>query len=243
MCKLGKIQDYFEKIYIINLPERQDRRNEMAEQLTKIGLSINHPIIYLFPAVRPLSADEFPTIGTKGCFLSHLGVLEDAVANQYSRILILEDDLNFSDNFNNMIAKTLEKVSKLDWDILYFSHKLPEPNSTEQIVLEIPPDQSLTTTHFLAFQGATIAKLTGYLELMLNRKSGDSLGGPMHVDGAYSWFRTQYTEYKTYVCLPVLGYQRASRTDIHQLSWLDSTPLVKKLSLAYVKLKILFTNF
>ena len=237
MCKLRKIQDYFEKIYIINLPERQDRRNEMAEQLTKIGLSINHPSIYLFPAVRPLSADEFPVIGAKGCFLSHLGVLKDAVSNQYSRILILEDDLNFSDNFNNMIAETLEIASKLDWDILYFSHKLPESNSIEQIFLELPSDQGLITSHFLAFQGTTIAKLTVYLELMLNRKSGDPLGGPMHVDGAYSWFRTQYTEYKTYVCLPVLGYQRASRTDIHQLSWLDSTPLVKKIVACLRKIK------
>ena len=56
---------------------------------------------------------------------------------------------------------------------------------------------------------------------MLERQSGDSAGGPMHVDGAYSWFRCAHPALLTLASLHQLGTQRASRTDIHDLRWFD----------------------
>lgn len=60
--------DYFDKVYIINLPHRADRREEIEVQLKKVGLALNHPKVILFNAIKPDAAGEFPNIGAKGCF-------------------------------------------------------------------------------------------------------------------------------------------------------------------------------
>jgi hypothetical protein len=64
------------------------------------------------------------------------------------------------------------------------------------------------------------------LETILARPQGHPLGGPMHVDGAYSTIRSQHPELATYAYAPVLGYQRSSRSDIARNHWWDRTPVV-----------------
>lgn len=83
-------------IYVINLPYRADRRSEMAHQLVRVGLSFDDPQVVLFPAVRPTEPGALPSIGARGCFLSHLGVLRDALKKGARQILVLEDDANFT---------------------------------------------------------------------------------------------------------------------------------------------------
>ncbi len=46
------IAELFDRIYIVNLPERTDRRREMEDQLVKVGLG-GHPRVMFFPAIRP----------------------------------------------------------------------------------------------------------------------------------------------------------------------------------------------
>ena len=112
---------YFQQVYIINLPERSDRRNEINEQLNLIGLSLEHEKINLFKAIRPQDAGEFESIGARGCFLSHLNVLKHAKSKAYDRILIIEDDLNFSHDFSNKIDKTIEELSQNNWQIFFWN--------------------------------------------------------------------------------------------------------------------------
>ncbi|MBC7483864.1 MAG: LPS biosynthesis glycosyltransferase, partial [Rhizobacter sp.] len=88
---------------------------------------------------------------------------------------------------------------------------------------------AVQTTHFIGFQGEAIAAAAAYLAAMLERPPGDPDGGPMHVDGAYSWFRRAHPEFQTVLAVPPLGYQRASRTDIHDLAWFDKLPVVREL--------------
>ena len=48
----------------------------------------------------------------------------------------------------------------------------------------------------------------------------------MHLDGAYQTFRERNPRLITLLASPSLGFQRSSRTDIHDLRWFDRTPLV-----------------
>jgi len=82
-------------IYVINLPYRTDRRAEIDVQLARAGLSLSHPKVHLFEAVRPDEPGPFPSIGARGCFLSHLGVLKDAAMRGFDKVLVLEDDADF----------------------------------------------------------------------------------------------------------------------------------------------------
>lgn len=223
--------DYFDRIYIINLPYRTDRKAEMAEQLRKIGLSFDSANVVLFPAVRPEQAMGFPTIGTRGCFLSHLGVLQDAARAGLSRVLILEDDLNFSADFLQRMPEVINALQSKSWSVFYGGYRLMSSVQLGDGVLqEVGADISIETAHFIAMAGDAIPQAAAYLEAMLARPAGDPNGGPMHVDGAYNWFRRQYKGAGTVIALSELGFQRASRTDIHDLNWYDKWPLVRQLA-------------
>lgn len=230
--------DFFDKVYIINLATRQDRRDEMQIELQKIGLSLAHPDIYLFPAVRPDNYEGWPSLGAKGCFMSHYQVLQDAKANGYGKILIIEDDLNFVSNFNAMLQTLVGQLSAVQWDVFYGGYEVLDGNQADIASLTasaaaeskayqlISHQMPLRTTHCVGFNKQTIATLVDYLGAMAARPSGDPKGGPMHVDGAYSWFRREHATVKTLIALPQLGYQRSSATDIHDLRWYDKLPLV-----------------
>lgn len=227
-----QLLDYFQQVYVINLPHRQDRRREMAEQLGRIGLDWDTPGVRLFAAVRPDGAGEFPTVGARGCFLSHLGVLRDALQHGYDRILIFEDDLNFGPDFDAQMPKVIDELSTADWSIFYGGYEMkPPPRSRgDQAVLSVLPGDAIQTTHFVGFRGPAIGEIVCSLESMLARSAGHPEGGPMHVDGAYGWFRNESPERTTLVAVPELGYQRSSTTDIHARRWFDRFPGVRHAS-------------
>ncbi len=231
--------NYFDKIYIINLSFRTDRKKEMLKQLLKIGLSFKSKNVELFSAIRPDSKDGFTSIGAKGCFMSHLEILKKSSAAGFNRILILEDDLNFSKDFMNRIDNVIDYLKENSWSFYYGGYEIASKisNDINSEVVNVPSDLSIGTTHFIAIQNPAIYQLVDGLNLLLSREAGDPLGGPMHVDGAYCWFRNKHPEMSTLISVPVLGYQRPSRTDIHELKWFDRYPIISTLVNLIRKLK------
>ena len=223
------VLEYFSKIYVINLPYRRDRLREMAEQLDKIELSFDSPVVQLFRGVRPESAGGFPSVGARGCFLSHLEVLRDACKRGFERILILEDDLNFAPNFNGLMGNVKPALEQVNWSVFYGGYvmKTPIQRDANQTILFANSDDSIQTAHFVGFRGETICDAVRFLDAILKRPPGDPKGGPMHVDGAYNWLRRELPSRITMLAGLQLGYQRRSRTDIHPLRWFDRIPGVR----------------
>ena len=202
-------------ILVINLAYRTDRRSEMEVQLRRIGWSAE-----FFPAVRPDEAGGFPSIGARGCFLSHLAVLKIARDRHVSKLIILEDDLNFVDGFRERWDELLATLDSVEWSIAYAGHLLVTASvgwSTFNFVANCHP----VYRHFMIINGSAIETLIEGLEMILVRPPGDPLGGPMHVDGAYSTLRAQNANLNTYFVSPPRGYQRSSRTDIGDVKWFD----------------------
>lgn len=102
----------FDALFAINLPLRRDRRRDFNGQLKAIGLSLDHPKVRLFRAVRPSDKGEFPTPGTRGAFMSHLGVLNASVEAGLNSIIVCEDDLDFSRKFPERISRVVETLHK-----------------------------------------------------------------------------------------------------------------------------------
>jgi hypothetical protein len=223
------LMDYFQRIYVINLPQRRDRRREMARQLKRIGTGFGSAGVRLFEAVRPQTQDDFPSIGARGAFLSHLRVLKDASAQQLQRILILEDDLDFVPDFSTRIGAVVDELKREDWSMFYAGYVLPDSLQLQssQALVHADPSLRIQTAHFVGFRGPAIDEAISYLETLLTRPGGDSRGGPMHVDGAYSWFRQASPHRITLLATPQLGFQRSSRSDICDLRWFDRVPGVR----------------
>ncbi|HZX32174.1 MAG TPA: glycosyltransferase family 25 protein [Rhodocyclaceae bacterium] len=221
---------YFQKLYVINLPQRSDRRRQMGKQLARLGLDLNHPLVHLFPAIRPEHPGGFPGIGARGCFLSHLAVLKSARTRHLKRLLIVEDDLDFSADFGRRLPTLVAHLAATDWAMFYGGYEVvgPLPPAGPDGLAAIPPEMPVRTSHFLAVNGPqVIAACADAFEAMLSRPPGDPAGGPMHVDGAYSWFRRAHPQWRTLLAVPELGYQRSSRTDVHELKWFDRLPVAR----------------
>lgn len=213
----------FESIRVINLAHRTDRRAEMGEQLARVGLALDSPNVSLFAAVRPQDAGGFESIGAHGCFMSHLGILREAAGSR--NVLIFEDDLDFADEIADALSPVLGSLPST-WGVFYggcVTDAMPGSGPTTEVAAQTP----IRTSHFVAFNGSVIGALVEYLERILGRPPGHPDGGPMHVDGAYSRFRADNPRVRTFVAIPELGHQRASRTDIHALRWFDRTPFVR----------------
>jgi glycosyl transferase, family 25 len=198
--------------YVINLDDRKDRRSEMEKQLRHIGWDAE-----FFPAIRPAEAGDFETIGTRGCFLSHLGVLRRAA--QYDRhLVIMEDDLNFVSGFSRSWELAFNAVQEKEWSIFYPGHVV---ENTPRGIQSVKPEQGVWCAHFMMVQKSSIAVVADALDTILSRPGGHPMGGPMHVDAAYNLIRKQNPQLKTYLFTPSLGYQRASRSDISAHRWFD----------------------
>lgn len=220
------LNQYFQHIYVINLKSRADRRREMAHELARIGLSFDDDAVTLFSAVKPAERGAFPSIGARGCFLSHLNILTDAAARNFQSIAILEDDLAFAPDFMTRVSAMLEALQQRDWSIFYGGYEQAQFN--QEGLQEVPAKMALRTTHFVCFNGPAIALTKQYLEVMSARPAGDAQGGPMHVDGAYCWLRKDMPQLKTFAAAPPLGVQRSSRSDIAPLRWYDRAPGFKQ---------------
>ena len=73
--------------------------------------------------------DRYITVGEIGCALSHYNIWEFIYKNNIQSALILEDDIVFDDNFNNMFEYV--KRLDLDYDLLYLSRNSINNNTIE----------------------------------------------------------------------------------------------------------------
>lgn len=222
----------FEQIYIINLPEREDRRVEISDQLFRVSLALDDPLVTLFPAVRPEHAGPFPSIGARGCFMSHFGVLSDAIARRYKAILILEDDVDWT--ASAMSSHGVPNLAQVKWDFIHGGDRASV--QTVELV-HLSPNEPRMLAHFVGLRGDTITKAHAYLGAILERPPGSPEGGPMHVDGAYSWFRKDHEEVRAYVCRPAIATQRPSASDITPPSGVKALPGVRHALSALRKLR------
>jgi hypothetical protein len=220
--------DFFTKSYIISLPERRDRRKAMTLELKRIGISLPASTqIAFFPAVKPPDQGDFPSVGARGCFLSHLAVLTEARDQGLKNVLIMEDDLSFTSTLARYQNEIIAKLANTEWDIVYLGHE--EPLESRATVNLQPFFGPVMKSHFLAINGRTLEKVVTFFETVLSRPSGHPLGGPMHVDGAYSTFRQQNPDIITLLATPIVGFQRPSPSDIAQRHVLDKLPSIRRL--------------
>ncbi len=222
--------DTFGRLVIINLPQRADRRRGIDAELRKVGLSLDHPGVELFAAIRPADAAGFPSIGAHGAFRSHLGVMERLLAQGWDRALVIEDDMAFTPGFAARLPALGRALAARDWGMVYghpgdLPARTPAPDADGLITL--PPDLGLIQLHFLGLSRASAEIAVPALQAMRARPVGSPEGGPMHVDGALNWIRRTHPALTALAISPAIATQRASRSDIAGPRWFDRLPVVR----------------
>jgi GR25 family glycosyltransferase involved in LPS biosynthesis len=134
------LNNIYDKVYVINLKKDFLKRNAMKDQLNRLGIEFS-----FFNAINGIESpnkevyDEYKKKPLKynGCHIletrlnkkvlgsyGSLGILktmeklfEDAMENNYKKILTLQDDVIFDNDFNSKIIEYLNDIPE-DWKIL-----------------------------------------------------------------------------------------------------------------------------
>jgi hypothetical protein len=136
-----------DKVYIITLNHSQENYNSILERLSKLELPYGTPYT-IFEGVngRELFSTQQGrldygikfydgwelndlnkfwnrnvTVGEVGCSMSHIKVWEDAYANKYNHILVLEDDFESNEPID---WECFSELTKYDYDIAYLGRIL-----------------------------------------------------------------------------------------------------------------------
>ena len=102
-----KVNEYFDRVVVINLDRRPDRMEILGPQLDELGIQYER-----FSAIDGKKRGISPVLAGK---LSHVEVLKGQNGH---KVLILEDDAHFVDGFNEKFSRVTETLP-WNWDIFY----------------------------------------------------------------------------------------------------------------------------
>jgi glycosyl transferase family 25 len=217
---MANFVDFFDASYLINLPERVDRRKAVSAEFSRIGWRFGQSpgAVEIFPAIKPDAPGGFPSIGVRGCFLSHFECLKRAHENQCSSVLVMEDDLTLSPSISRLTPVLLSTLQTTGWDFIFLGHYFTgeivyAESQADKINLSAAPDE-VRGTHFYCVSNSVLPRLLQHLERIANGRAGDQEGGPMPIDGAFNIFRRRNPDVRAFIVTPQLGWQRFSPSDI-----------------------------
>lgn len=119
---------------IVNLPHREDRRNEMDEKLKEVNIT-NYKFIKavygkelsptkeLFDLFRGNNFNYSP--GAIGCALSHYNLMKELLSSEQDFYIILEDDVTFHSHFKEYLELVLKQYNPNKHELLYLGYSFP----------------------------------------------------------------------------------------------------------------------
>ena len=187
--------------FYINLASRPDRKQHVEEQLKLIGINAER-----------FNAIKLPN-GALGCSMSHLKCIETAKKNNWSHLLIVEDDIKFLDPnlFKRQISSFFTKHMN-NWDVVIIGgNNLPPYEKIDDACVKVSSCQ--TTTGYLV-NGR-------YFDILIdNFRTGINMlikNPELHVQYAIDkyWFHLQKRD-NWYLIIPLTVTQREDYSDIEK---------------------------
>ena len=203
---MNVLNQFFDKIYCINLDSRLDKWTDCVEMFDKFGVVVER--VSAFPPI------EVSDCGLKNSELSliktHKKIIEDAKNENLNKILIFEDDVEFCDYLIEYTGDSLEERFKNsiphlpdDWDVLYLGSGI-DTGAKSIIEGEIYKLGFAHTTHAISINNKFFDTIINNLEQTCEP-----------LDIAYCRLMNLYNMYSFY---PNLISQRPSKSDIQNMN-------------------------
>lgn len=186
--------------FYINLDSRTDRKEHVEKQLAMIGIKAER-----FNAIKM-------TNGAIGCSMSHIKLLETARENNWEHILIVEDDILFTNPllFIVQINKFFSRMQKFDV-LLLAGNNLPPYIPIDDCCVKVASCQ--TTTGYLVQRHYYDKLIDNYRE-GVNKLLREPDNHRFYAIDKY-WFNLQKRD-KWYLIVPLTVTQREDYSDIEK---------------------------
>lgn len=150
------INTYFDRIFIINLKRRPDRKEQMISKLKKANIT-NYEFVQAIDGTQEpcLSLYNFKIKSGQftdnpaafGILYSALKVLTYAKIKRFKNILILEDDVIFHKDFTETFNHRIKNIP--EWKLLYFGTSMHKWRFNQRCHI----NQKLQTHQYLRSEG------------------------------------------------------------------------------------------
>lgn len=191
--------------YYINLEHRLDRKEEILEEMSRIGFPIEK--------VERIDAVYDKDRGHLGCSKSHIKTLERFIASGHSNCIVLEDDFVFV-NPDEAIAKINDVFdNQIPFDVILLAGSWVDSGPSQYDGLE-KINYSQTTSGYMvskAFAPRLLENFKEGCELLEKSYNDNAMEGKYCVD---QYWGSLMPDSKWYGFGPFLGKQRASYSDI-----------------------------
>ena len=197
---MNNISDIKHAFYI-NLASRPDRKQHVEEQLQIMGIN-----------AQRFNAIKLPN-GALGCSMSHLKCLETAKQNNWSHLLIVEDDIKFLDP--NLFKTQLNTflTNHKEWDVVIVGgNNVPPYQKIDDTCVKISSCQ--TTTGYLV-NGHYFDTLIHNFRTGIKKLIENPLLHVLYAIDKY-WFQLQKRD-NWFLIIPLTVTQREDYSDIEKM--------------------------
>ena len=200
------------KIDIINLPHRDDRRQESIESMRKIKDIV-------ITTDNFFEACSMPDNGMLGCAISHFSIVAEFIKQpKYEYQIVFEDDIEFRNEFElNSIFNVIDEFAPT-FDVFLFSHNTAIFTETihlnyQKVINAQTASGYLITKKFAPKFLECFARAINFMSKFSNPESRSLVNGLFAHDQL--WKQLQLDNFFI-TTNPAYGFQRASYSDIEK---------------------------
>jgi GR25 family glycosyltransferase involved in LPS biosynthesis len=197
------LNDYFDRIFCINLDSRPDRWKDVQEEFHKIEIDVER-IVGINGSKMNLDFPPEIKEGAVGCALSQLFALKLAKQYELDTFLLLEDDIEFDLNINEKFKNIYLNQVPNDWDMLYLGGQHYHGMNLQQVTENVFKCEYTLCAHSVAFKYTVFDR---FIDKLID------ITKPCDVHYAES-----HKEINAYVIVPHLTWQKNSYSDIEKFN-------------------------
>jgi GR25 family glycosyltransferase involved in LPS biosynthesis len=224
MVTMEKLEQLVDGILAINLDDRPDRWQAFLEEVAP-HFDASH--IRRLSAVKGIGLDGFGQppffrgrhrdktwAGRAGCALSHREAIAHAAQMGWRSVLILEDDIQFTDRFATIEADLTKALDQQPWDICYLG--FTDPIGPFRKVADLAPTHSLYRIYGCNTCHAYLIRDTAYDWLLKQLPTRENIWDWLTRYRAIDrWYARRLTrQFKVLAASPSLINQRPGISDI-----------------------------
>ncbi|KAI3381625.1 hypothetical protein SNEBB_004190 [Seison nebaliae] len=144
VMELYNFNKFFDKIFVINLKRRNEKRERMKESLSILNIDVEwidaidgknmtdddmKNIKFFDSYIDPYNERKMNKAEV-GCFLSHHLIWDRMVNENMKNVLIFEDDVRFAEYFSKHLNSLIQLLSTSNkhWNLIYLGRKIMRPD-------------------------------------------------------------------------------------------------------------------